>query len=117
MAIALVNGTIFTDEQWLSNHAVIIDGENIFAVCKSDDCPNNLKKIDLQGHRLIPGLIDTQVNGGGGVLFNDAPTVASIRTIGAAHRQFGTTGFYPTLISDDLSKVRQAITAVSSAIA
>ena len=51
---------------------------------------------------LVPGFIDTQVNGGGGALFNEAPTSETIATIGRAHRAFGTTGFLPTLISDDL---------------
>ena len=60
---------------------------------------------------LLPGFIDTQVNGGGGVLFNDEPTVEAIRRIGRAHRRFGTTGFLPTLISDDLHVVARAIAA------
>lgn len=66
---------------------------------------------------LVPGFFDTQVNGGGGVLFNDHPTAEAIETIGAAHRQFGTTSFLPTLISDDLDKVALAIKAVDEAIA
>jgi N-acetylglucosamine-6-phosphate deacetylase len=57
-----------------------------------------------------------QVNGGGGVLFNDAPTVESIRAIGEAHRRFGTTAFLPTLISDDLATIGRAIEAVRAAI-
>jgi N-acetylglucosamine-6-phosphate deacetylase len=65
---------------------------------------------------LVPGFIDVQVNGGGGILFNDAPTVETIATIGRAHRQFGTTGFLPTLLSDDLSVVRESIRAVDAAI-
>jgi N-acetylglucosamine-6-phosphate deacetylase len=50
------------------------------------------------------------------VLFNDAPTVGTIRRIGAAHRRFGTTGFLPTLISDDAARMRAAIEAVDEAI-
>ena len=49
-------------------------------------------------------------------MFNDDPSVAVIRKIGAAHRRFGTTGFMPTLISTDLGVMRQAITAVGQAI-
>lgn len=117
MSTALVNGNIFTGEQWLSSHALIIDGEKIAAICDQHHLPTGIEAtIDLEGQRLIPGLIDTQVNGGGGVLFNDSPSVAAIKTIGAAHRQFGTTGFYPTLISDDLAVVAKAIEAVNQAI-
>lgn len=118
MTTALVNGKIFSTNQWLINHAVIIDGEKIIALCAADNLPASVTAIiDLQNQRLIPGLIDTQVNGGGGVLFNDAPTVETLRVMGEAHRQFGTTGFYPTLISDDLSVVAKAIAAVNQAIA
>ncbi len=51
------------------------------------------------------------------MLFNDSPTVETIRTIGEAHRRFGTTGFLPTLISDDLHVIRAGIEAVDAAIA
>jgi N-acetylglucosamine-6-phosphate deacetylase len=64
---------------------------------------------------LLPGFIDVQVNGGG-VLFNDDPSPGSILAIGAAHRQYGTTGFLPTLISDDLDTIAQAIAAVQSSL-
>lgn len=127
MATALINGKVFIGKQglikqepgenWLTHHAVIIDGEKIIALCDANNLPDTVnKKIDLQGQLLIPGLIDTQVNGGGGLLFNDAPTIETLRVIGNAHRQFGTTGFYPTLISDDLSIVAKAISAVNHAI-
>jgi N-acetylglucosamine-6-phosphate deacetylase len=66
---------------------------------------------------LLPGFIDCQVNGGGGVLFNNAPNIAALRLIGSAHRRFGTTGFLPTLISDDAERMREAITATRDAIA
>ena len=73
--------------------------------------------IELEGGYLVPGFIDTQVNGGGGVLFNDAPTVDTIQAIAEAHRLHGTTGLLPTLISDDPDTLRCAIEAVDAAIA
>jgi len=72
--------------------------------------------IDLDGGWLVPGYVDTQVNGGGGVLFNDHPTVEGIRAIGAAHAQYGTTAFLPTLISDSLEVVAAGLDAVDAAI-
>lgn len=117
MTTALINGVIFTGEHWLTDHAVIIDGKTIHAVCPVSEIPAGIDRtIDLQQQRLLPGLIDTQVNGGGGVLFNDAPTVDTLRTMGEAHRRYGTTGFLPTLISDDLEVVEKAIAAVDQAI-
>ncbi len=73
--------------------------------------------IDLQGDYLLPGFVDVQVNGGGGLLFNDDPSVATASRIAAAHRAFGTTSLLPTLISDDLAKVEQAISAIDEAVA
>jgi N-acetylglucosamine-6-phosphate deacetylase len=68
------------------------------------------------GSWLAPGFIDVQVNGGGDVLFNDAPTPDGILRIAAAHRRFGTTGLLPTLISDTPEKMRRAGEAVTAAM-
>lgn len=72
--------------------------------------------IDLGGDYLLPGFVDVQVNGGGGVLFNDDPSAATAIRIAEAHRAFGTTGLLPTLISDDLDKVEQAIRAIDGEV-
>jgi N-acetylglucosamine-6-phosphate deacetylase len=72
--------------------------------------------IDLAGGWVLPGFIDTQVNGGGGVLFNDEMSIEGIAAIGAAHARFGTTGFLPTLISADIDGIAAALDAVDAAI-
>ena len=114
MATAFVNGQVLT-ARGFEAATVVVDGERITTV-QSGDTVASGQRIDLQGRYLLPGFIDTQVNGGGGVLFNATPTVEAIATIGAAHRRFGATGFLPTLISDDLPTVEQAIGAVDAAI-
>ena len=118
MAIAFVNGRILTPDGFIAGQALLIDGERISALVDAQDprlAP--CRRIDLSGRVLLPGFIDTQVNGGGGVLFNDSPTLEGIRAIGAAHSRFGTTGFLPTLLSDDLEVLATAIHAVDEAIA
>ncbi|HZB68961.1 MAG TPA: N-acetylglucosamine-6-phosphate deacetylase, partial [Sphingomicrobium sp.] len=117
MVRALVNGRILAGWQWLERHAVVIDGDRIAAIVAYADVPDGAERTDLGGGTLVPGFIDSQVNGGGDVLFNDDPSVAGITAIGAAHRRFGTTGFLPTLISDDFDVMTAAIDAVDSAIA
>ena len=111
MSTAFVNGQVLT-AQGLETTGVVVDGGRIVALGETSAD----RTVDLKGGYLLPGFIDTQVNGGGGVLFNDSPTVEAIATIGAAHRAYGTTGFLPTLISDDLSTVAKAIAAVDAAI-
>jgi N-acetylglucosamine-6-phosphate deacetylase len=117
MAVALVNGRVLGDDGFLAGRAVLLEGGRIIDVVSADDprC-DRAARHDLGGHILLPGFVDTQVNGGGGVLFNAEPSVDAIRAIGEAHRRFGTTGFLPTLISDDLEVVARALEAVRAAI-
>ena len=113
MRTALVNGRLLTGAGFVSGRTLLLSGARIEALVDPKDARcTGAATVDLAGQLLLPGFIDVQVNGGGGVLFNDDPTPESIRAIGAAHRQFGTTGFMPTLISDDLDTIGRAIGAV-----
>ncbi|TAM21123.1 MAG: N-acetylglucosamine-6-phosphate deacetylase [Rhodanobacter sp.] len=115
--IALVNGRVLGDHGPREGLAVLVEGERIAAIVAQDD-PRvaSATAHDLGGHLLLPGFIDVQVNGGGGLLFNDAPTVGTLRGIAAAHRTFGTTGLLPTLITDTAEKMHAALDAVDAAI-
>lgn len=117
MTIALVNARVLTADGFRDDLAVLVDGDVIADVVDAGSTRvRDADARDLGGHYLLPGFIDCQVNGGGDVLFNDAPTVDTIRRISTAHRRFGTTGFLPTLISDDVDVMRAAIAAVDAAI-
>jgi N-acetylglucosamine-6-phosphate deacetylase len=114
---ALVNARVLLDDGFRDGLAVLVDEGLIDAIVDADDARvASAQRIDLGGNLLLPGFIDYQVNGGGGVLFNDAPTAETIERIAAAHRRYGTTGFLPTLISDDAERMRAAIAAVEAAI-
>src|SRR5688572_11882160 len=118
MATALVGGRILNGQGFVSGLGVVLEGPRIAAVVpEAEALARADARYDLAGGRLAPGFVDTQVNGGGGVLFNDELSVDAIAAIGAAHRRFGTTGFLPTLISDDLDAIDQALRAVEAAIA
>lgn len=116
MRFALTNGLVLTDAGFVEGRAVLVENGRISALPAADAVPGDVVRHDLEGAMLVPGFIDTQVNGGGGVLFNDAPDVETIRAIGAAHAAYGTTGFLPTLISDDLKVIEAGIAAVDAAI-
>jgi N-acetylglucosamine-6-phosphate deacetylase len=116
MLLALRNGRILTDAGFETGRTLLVRDGRIEALVKATDVVG-AEVVDLQGQQLVPGFIDTQVNGGGGVLFNENPCVDAIDAIGKAHRRFGTTGFLPTLISDELHVVERAIDAVREAIA
>ena len=116
-SLALVNGRVLADRGIEDGLAVLIEDGRIAAITASDQARQHAAQVhDLHGATLLPGFIDCQVNGGGGVLFNNSTDVAALRRIGSAHRKFGTTGFLPTLISDDVEKMREAIIAARDAI-
>lgn len=97
--------------------AVVLDGARIVRIVPRQDIAGiEAVRVLPQGVWLVPGFIDLQVNGGGDVLFNDAPTPETLTTIAAAHRQFGTTGFLPTLITDFPEKTAHALAAVQAAM-
>jgi N-acetylglucosamine-6-phosphate deacetylase len=116
MITALTNGRVLTERGVVERRTVLIENGRIRGIVESDAIPAGAQTRDLANGLLLPGFIDTQVNGGGGVLFGDTPTVDALREIGAAHARFGTAGFLPTLISGDFSLIRAAIAAVEAAI-
>ncbi len=113
---ALIGADVVVASGVLHDHAVLICSGSIHSVVPAADVPFDAVVEDLGGGILVPGFIDVQVNGGGGVLFNDSPTVGGIAAIGRAHRRFGTTGFLPTLISDSFEVMDRAMRAVEAAI-
>ena len=116
--IALVNGRVLLDDGFHEGLAVLLDDGRISAIVADGDARvREAERIDLDGGHLVPGFIDAQVNGGGGVLLNNTPTVEGVADIARAHRRFGTTGLLPTLISDDAGTMRAAIAATRDAIA
>jgi N-acetylglucosamine-6-phosphate deacetylase len=117
MLLAFRNGRILTDAGIEPERTLLVRNGRIEALSAAREVIGADQVVDLQGQLLVPGFIDAQVNGGGGLLFNDDPTVGTIAAIARAHRRFGTTGFLPTLISDDLDVVATAIDAVREAIA
>jgi len=101
---------VLVDDRILKNQTVIIEDGTIQSI--EDELDSNISF--LKG-TLVPGFIDIQVNGGGGCLFNDSPSLESIQTIAKAHQKFGTTGWLPTLITDSIEKMKLAADAVAVA--
>jgi N-acetylglucosamine-6-phosphate deacetylase len=116
MAHALTGARIFTGDDFLDGHAVIIEGARITAVVPAAET-GSMARRDLGGGLLVPGFIDVQVNGGGGALLNDDPSVDTVRTIATSHRRFGTVGMLPTVITDAPQVIAKAVVSVARAMA
>jgi N-acetylglucosamine-6-phosphate deacetylase len=113
--LAISADRIFDGYRWHDDSVILIEGAVVQRIAPRDrsagDWPT---EVMPPGTVLAPGFIDLQVNGGGGVLLNDAPTPDAMRAIARAHRRYGTTSCLPTLISDTRAKAVAAIAAAKS---
>jgi N-acetylglucosamine-6-phosphate deacetylase len=115
MAFAVAADHVFDGTMLRRDCAVVIEASCIRAVMSRNELPAAMPIHHLpRGAWLTPGFIDTQVNGGGDVLFNDDPSPRGIAAIAAAHRRFGTTAMLPTLLSDTPEKMRAACEAIEA---
>lgn len=106
---ALTHGRIYTSHEVLDNHAVVVADGLIERICPVDELPAGIEIRDLGGAILAPGFIDVQLNGCGGVQFNDSLEAISEETLDimqCANEKSGCTSFLPTLItcSDEFMK-------------
>lgn len=122
----LRGATVFDGESLLTDAVVQINergaieyvGSNDSISCTAGDSGNSSGQIvELPGGYLCPGFVDLQVNGGGGVMLNDEPSLETLASMVDAHLSLGTTTFLPTLITDEPGKTAKAITAVENAVA
>lgn len=112
---AVAAGHVFDGIALHRDAAVLIDGDRITGIVPRREVGETIPVRELGADVwLAPGFVDIQVNGGGDVLFNDAPTPDAIRAIVAAHRRLGTTALLPTLISDSNDKMVAALAAVDT---
>lgn len=106
---ALTHGRIYTGHEILDDHAIVIANGLIERVCPLAELPAEIEQRSLNGAVISPGFIDVQLNGCGGVQFNDtaeAVTVETLEIMQRANERSGCTSYLPTLIttSDDLMK-------------
>ena len=114
-ARAFTGARIFDGDRWHDGSAVVVQDAVIDGIVPARELPADAVVEVLDGGLLVPGLIDAQVNGGGGLLLNDAPTAATMDRIAAAHRLFGTCRLLPTLITTSTETTRAALAAVGQA--
>ncbi|PTE06830.1 N-acetylglucosamine-6-phosphate deacetylase [Mesorhizobium helmanticense] len=113
---ALTGARIFDGDDWHEDAALIVRDGLVEAIFPAGAIPSGIARIETNGGILAPGFVDLQVNGGGGVMVNDHPDVATIETICRAHAPFGTTALLPTLITDTPDITAAAVAAGVEAV-
>lgn len=115
-SFAFTGAGIFDGRRLHRDRALIIEGGTVTGIVPPKDIPQHAAVRELGGGAIVSGLVDLQVNGGGGVMFNGETSVAGLKAISAAHRSLGTETMLPTLITDTRERTEAAIGAVAGAI-
>lgn len=105
---------IFDGDAWREDAVLVVADGLVDAIVSRDKVPAGVAVTEVGGI-LAPGFIDLQVNGGGGLMLNDPPDVATLETICKAQMRFGTTALLPTLITDTREVTRATIEAGAEA--
>jgi len=113
---SFVGATIFDGFKRHLNAALIIKNSKVVEIIPEEKVDPKTEQIVLAGGLLTPGFVDLQVNGGGGVLFNDNPSLENLKTICEAHAKLGSTSIMPTLISDSPEVKKRAISTITDAL-
>lgn len=110
---ALVNGIVHTGWETRGDRALLIDGMYLRDVLPLQQLPAEVPTVDLKGCHVAPGFIDLQLNGCGGVMFNDTMTAATLDTMHRTNLRSGTTSFLPTLITTCDADMKMALELVA----
>ncbi|MCV2865736.1 N-acetylglucosamine-6-phosphate deacetylase [Albidovulum sediminicola] len=113
-AVAYTSTQIF-DGTRLTPGALVVEDGRVSAV--ASEVPRGMRQVELGSGTIAPGFIDLQLNGGDGVMLNDAPTLETLERMAAAHGGLGATAIFPTLITDTPEQTRAAVEAAVAAIA
>ncbi|ELY2782728.1 N-acetylglucosamine-6-phosphate deacetylase [Cronobacter turicensis] len=109
---ALTHGRIYTGHDILDDHAIVIADGLIERLCPLAELPAGIEQRDMGGAIIAPGFIDVQLNGCGGVQFNDTAEAVSIETLEImqkANEKSGCTSYLPTLITCSDALMKQGV--------
>ncbi len=113
--VAFTGARIFYGGTLHENIALVVEDGLIADLRPASRLPEDLPRRNLRGGLLLPGFVDLQVNGGGGVMLGDAPSVETVRVMADAHARLGATTILPTLITDRPAVARAALESVVAA--
>jgi len=113
---AFIGAAIFDGTRLHSDSALLILGGQVAGIVPEAGVPAAAKTYRLAGGTLLPGYVDLQVNGGGGLMFNDQTTPDALQIMAEAHAKIGATSILPTLITDKPDRTIAAIDAVETAL-
>ena len=116
MMRVLTGAQVFDGSLLHPDRAVLLPDSGPPRIVTMAGIPDAATRIPLAGGTVMPGFVDLQVNGGGGVMLGEAPHDAVLDRMVSAHRGLGTNGLLPTLITDAPRNVAGTIEVVAQAV-
>lgn len=112
---AIINGELFIGNKFYTGKALVLDGERIVDILSEDELKTvygEIEVIDAEKGYVTPGFIDLQLNGCGGVLFNDDISLKTLEIMHKTNLRYGCTSFTPTLITTGDENIEKALELV-----
>ena len=100
--LAFYNGTVFTGDRFINDHAVLVNNGSIEAVVPVADIATDVDRYDLQGNLLVPAFIDLQLYGGNSLLFSQTLNEDAILATDAYCLSGGCTRFLLTMATNSI---------------
>ena len=86
----LKNCRIFDGESFISENVIVLKEDKIVKIIFEKDLGEDLMNdevVDIQGNIISPGFIDLQLNGCGGVLFNDDISLETLKIMNDTNKK------------------------------
>ncbi len=112
MLKALTNAIIFTGNEKITGKAIFIKDGKTDSIVDNDNITSDVTVIDCKGNYLAPGLIDLQIAGGGGYLYQARPSAEVLKAITDSIVSRGTTGFLLAISTDSFEVYHEVIRIV-----
>ena len=111
-SIIYIADRIFTGQEWLEEHAVLVEENLINDVMLSSSLPENIPKKVFSGCSIAPAFIDLQIYGAYGKLLAAYPEADSLFKLNEYCRKGGAAFCLPTVATNTLEIFHRSIDAV-----
>lgn len=116
MKKAITAPKFFDGTDFIEGQTLLVEDGYILGFVDESKFGDEWELLEYSEGVVAPGFIDWQVNGGGGVLFNNDTSLEAVDIMTSAHHRGGTTSLMPTFITDTYEQRKLALSVVSDSI-
>src|SRR5579875_3817013 len=112
--IAYLPEKIFTGDEWIYHHAIVVQDGLVQSVLPETDIDDHYQVQELPGSSIAPAFIDAQIYGAHGKLLAVYPEADALHALNDYCKSGGAALFVATLATNTLSVFHQGIDAVKA---